>query len=190
VEGWIHMNKAANVVNPICVPKPTITSRVLTHSVRVYRGPNVQSQEMGLLGAGMRVEILEQVGEFSHIISPEDGFINLNEKVDTPIYGTPNLGTPEPANVVSRISRNTTMLPTIECYVSSGISAKGLAMACEKSGVLPKKVSIKLIDNRRIGVVAFENLPSAELILDRGISYRGQQLLIRWSQEFLREASI
>jgi hypothetical protein len=93
--------------------------------------------------------------------------------------------------VVSRISRNTKMLPTIECYVSSGMSAKGLAMACEDStGSLPKKVSIKLIDNRRIGVVAFENLPLAELILSRGICYRGQQLLIRWSQEFLREASI
>jgi len=208
IEGWLLLKKSAanttvkvnpvcapkpQVVNPICAPKPQVKELVLNHSVRVYQRPNVRSQEVGLLAAGMRVQISEQIGEFSQIISPEKGYINVNEKVDTPNFGTPTApapATPEPAVVVSRIARNTTMLPTIECYVSSGMSAKGLAMACERSGALPKKVSIKLIDNRRIGVVAFENLPNAELILSRGIVHHGQPLLIRWSQEFLREASI
>jgi ubiquitin-protein ligase/Mg-chelatase subunit ChlD len=190
VEGWIQINKTANTVNPICAPKPKITELVLSHSVRVYRKPNVRSQEVSLLAAGMRVQILEKIGEFSHIISPESGYINVNEKVDTPVFGTPTVAPPELPIGASRISRNTTMLPTIECFVSSGISAKGLAMACERSGALPKKVSIKLIDNRRVGVVAFENLPNAELILSRGISCSGQPILIKWSQEFLQEASI
>jgi len=172
VDGWVRMKRCtAGVPKP--VPQPKLSELVLINPVRVLQGPNDRSLEMGFLSAGMRVKILEQVGDFAHIVSPQDGFINMNEASAVVAPSQP---------VVSPLVQPTpTVLSTIQCLVTEGMSARDLALSCERSsGSLPKKVRIQLINNRRIGVVGYESRSAAEVILSRGLVHLGQQILVKW----------
>jgi len=154
---------------PISVSE--LTEEVLVCPTTVFRNPNERSPEVGKLSAGMRVQILEFVGDFAHIVNPENGFILLNQQIPMK-------------------ESKPTMLPTIECLVREGISAKDLATACDHCGALPKKVTIQLVNNRRVGFIRFEAHDDALLVLTRGLTHRNEQMLIKWCPDYLREIAI
>jgi hypothetical protein len=182
-DGWVQIKKEEKQpvapaptpsVQPIAPAQPRLAEEVLVRAVTIYRGPSDRSPAIGKLAAGTRVKIFEEVGDFTHIVHPEDGFVRL---------ATPSMS-PE---ILIETPR---MLRTIECLVPSNMSAKDLALACDFAGALPKKVSIKLVNNRRIAVVGFEQQNDAQLVLQRGISHQNKLLLIKWSAEYLRENAL
>jgi len=182
-DGWVQIKKEEKKqpvaaptpsVQPIAPTQPRLAEEVLSRAVTIYRGPSDTSPAIGKLAAGTRVKIFEELGDFTHILHPEEGFVRL---------ATPSMS-PE---ILIETPR---MLPTIECLVENGMSAKDLALACDFAGALPKKVSIKLINNRRVGVVGFEQQNDAQLVLQRGISHGNKLLLVKWSPEYLRENAL
>eukprot|EP00494_Astrolonche_serrata_P033246 UN33515 len=118
----------------------------------------------GFVTAGIRVSTLEFAGRFVRIGSPVEGWICVNAPADTPIAP---------------------VLATIEFAITQDMSAKDLALTCERSGALPKKVSVKKMNGSRIGVVGFEDHAAAELVFNNGITHFGWTLKSRWSKEYL-----
>jgi len=189
-DGWVQI-KTQEKEQPKSEPQPAepkLVEEILLAPVTVYSAPDDRSTQKGKLGAGMRIKVLEYVNDFAHIVCPEDGYIDLKRTVSA---------SPDPESQPQRLGTHvnmskatTSMLPTIECLVSENTSARNLAMACEFSGALPKKVSIKLINNRRVGVVGFEEHSDAEKVLSAGLVVKGNQVLIKWSPDYLREIAL
>jgi len=141
---------------------------VLSDVTNVYSTPDSHGNVIEKVNMGMKVRVLETIGDFAHIITPTEGWINLKQSrtnISAPIV-------------------NKSVLPTIEVAVMEGMSAKDLAMYCKSAGGLPKKVSIKVIKGQQIGIVCFEDEESAERVINRGISHLGWSLQMRWSEEY------
>jgi len=160
---------------------------VLPEITSVYERPDARRPEIKKINAGMRVRILEFVGDFAQIIDPVEGWIRMKQpgKSTTPAVNANPVQMPPTQPVVCQPMVPAPVLPSVQFLVAQDMSAKDLAMACQKSGCLPKKVSMKMIDGRRVGVVGFENLSSAELVMNRGITHRGYSVQRRWAKEYL-----
>jgi hypothetical protein len=182
-DGWVQIKSQPTPTKSHPQNEPKLIEEILLAPVTVYSEPNDRSIQKGKLGSGVRIKVLEYVNNFAHIVYPEDGFIDLKRTVSA---------SPEPESPQTNVSKTTktNMLATIECLVSENTTARNLAMACDFSGALPKKVSIKLIDNRRVGVIGFEAHGDAEKVLSQGLVVKGRQLLVKWSPEYLREIAI
>merc|ERR550537_597328 len=162
-----------------------MTEVVLNQPTQLYTLPNIQNpwSVNGILNPGTQVKILEYVGPFAHIIHPVDAFI-LNPSNQSAPRNNNNI--PSNSTTTAPVPTNNTapMLPTIEARVTADMSAKDLAVACQNAGILPKKVSIKLVGNLRIGVVGFENHGQAASIMSRRLYHNGQHTQTRWSKEY------
>jgi len=140
---------------------------VLCGNEAIYAAPDDRQASTFTINSGTKVRVLETVGEFAHIIFPVDGWMRIKQGAVVP----QPIPQPKPSDDLSMI----------QCLVTEKMSAKDLALACERSsGTLPKKVRIQLINNRRVGVVGFEARSTAELVMNRGLVHLGQQLLIKW----------
>jgi len=177
-DGWVKI-KSQQQTKSQPQPQPKLIEEVLLAPVTVYSDADDRSAQKGKIGAGMRIKISEYVGDFAHIVYPEEGFIDLNRTVSL----SPERETPA--------RKSTSMLPTIECLVGDHTSAKDLAMACDSAvKLLPKKVRIKLVNNRRVGVIAFETHEDAESVLLKGLTIQNWPLLIKWSPLYLQEIAL
>jgi ubiquitin-protein ligase/Mg-chelatase subunit ChlD len=169
-----------------------LTEVILCTNEAVYAGPDDRQPSTVRISSGTKVRVLEFVGEFAHVISPVDGWVRMKRGTDAPKAIPQPVAPVKPATPQPVVQSMPSVLPTIQCLVTQSMSAKDVALSCERScGSLPKKVQIKLINNRRVGVVGFENQGDAEVIIKRGLVHLGQQLLVRWSQtSFPRERAI
>jgi hypothetical protein len=158
--------------------KDPCTEAVLINDECVYSRPALDSPStISKVHSGSKVHILEVVGDFAHVVSPFDGWV--------PVKGVSMNQVKE-----ELVSQPEPMLPAIHCLVPTSLSAKDLATLCDFSGAVPKKVSIKLIDNRRVGVISFEQQSDAQMVFNRGLYYGSGPLKIRWCPDYLAENAI
>jgi len=147
---------------------------VLGNVTNVYSTPDSRGALIEKLNMGVEVGVMEYVGDFAHIVSPTNGWIDMKQAAPaSAVAFEPTVNTPAP------------VLPTIEVLVLQGMSAKDLAMCCQNAGALPWKVSLRTIGGQLVGVVSFQDHQSAETVLSRGIVHHCWTLQMKWSQAYL-----
>merc|ERR1719461_753881 len=148
-----------------------------------------------ILEPGTKVRSLEAVGEFLHIVSPVEGWIDGKHIV---AYQPPSAAELNAEVVVQNIiqptpeveTTNPEELPTLNIYhVPENVSARDLANLCMEHGVTPKKIRKVVCQYGVVAVISFGTHSDAKQIHSlRRLSHvpTCTHMPIQWSEKYLK----